>query len=479
MIQSFIYATESNNLYLYDDERMLSLLVHPELKKAHEELMNVDSYYLKKYEYFRKYGFFAEPKVANFGTVNESMVEEGIISSPQIIFEVTDSCNLNCTYCGYGELYEVFNARNAKNINTRNAITFLEYILNIKHKHKKNRLSIGFYGGEPLINIRFIKKIVEVVNQLNSGKELEIQYSMTTNATLIHKHIDFLVENKFTVTVSLDGNEENHSYRVFHDNKKNSFGKVIENMDMIQRDYYRYFVNHINFIAVLHNRNSSKSVYEFIYTRYHKIPLITELATNNVNPKKKEIFEQMFHSKRKSENEYQNEESNIIPEVQFNSLLYKELEDFLKCYSINYYLSNLISLIIIEDKYFPTSTCLPLSRKFFFTNRNQLLPCEKINQKYSMGKVDKNILINIQELTRKHIIYYDNLKKVCQSCYAYKFCGLCMYNIKNLDKLGTEEFVCEKFYDQNAFKNKLSRIFSYIEKYPSNFFRILENSKHK
>lgn len=479
MIQSFIYNTKCNNLYLYDDKHMLSLLVHPEFKKVHEKSTNIDPYYQKKYEYFREHGFFTEPEVAELSTVNESMVEEGIIKVPQIIFEVTDSCNLNCTYCGYGDLYEVFDARNAKNINTGNAITLLKYILNIKHKHKKNRLSIGFYGGEPLINIRFIKQIVEITNQLNSGKELEIQYSMTSNATLIHKHIDFLVDNDFTVTVSLDGNEENHSYRVFRNNKKNSFEKVIENMDMIQRDYPEYFVNHINFIAVLHNRNSAKSIYEFIYSRYHKVPMVSELATKDINPQKKEIFDEMFHSRRKSEEEYQREESNIIPETHFNSLLYKELEDFLKCYSINYYLSNLTSLLIIEDKYFPTSTCLPLSRKIFLTNRNKLLPCEKINQKFSMGKVDKDVLIDIREITNQYISYYNNLRKVCQTCYAYKFCGLCMYHIKNLDKLDTEKFVCERFYDQKAFKDKLYRIFSYLEKYPNNFFRILENSKNK
>lgn len=479
MIQSFIYTTECNNSYLYDDKRMLSLLVHPELKRATEKSVNANPYYLKKYEYFRKHGFFAEPKVANFGTVNEEMVEEGIIKVPQIMFEVTDSCNLNCTYCGYGELYEVFNERNAKNINANKAIVFLEYILNIKYKHKKSRLNIGFYGGEPLINIRFIKQIVEAVNRLNSGKELEIQYSTTTNATLIHKHIDFLVKNKFTVTVSLDGNEDNHSYRVFQNNKKNSFGKVIDNMDMIQQNYSEYFVNHINFIAVLHNRNTSKSIYEFIYTRYHKIPMISELATKDVNPEKKEIFDQMFHARRNSEDEYLKDESNVIPDMLFNSMLYKELEDFLKCYSINYYLSNLISLLIIEDKYFPTSTCLPLARKIFFTNRNTLLPCEKINQKYSMGRVDEEVQIDIHEIAKQHILYYDNLKNVCQNCYAYKFCGLCMYHIKKLDKLDAEKFVCERFFDQDKFKSKLYRIFSYLEKYPNNFFRILENSKNK
>ncbi len=88
MIQSLIHSTEYGNVYLYDDMHMLSLLVHPELKKVCENSENVDPYYLKKYKYLKKYGFFDIPKSAEFGKVNERMVEEGIINVPQILFEV-------------------------------------------------------------------------------------------------------------------------------------------------------------------------------------------------------------------------------------------------------------------------------------------------------------------------------------------------------------------------------------------------------
>jgi uncharacterized protein len=43
-----------------------------------------------------------------------------------------------------------------------------------------------------------------------------------------------------------------------------------------------------------------------------------------------------------------------------------------------------------------------------------------------------------------------------------------------LDKLGTEDFVCSGFQDQEAFKNKLNRVFSFLEKYPGDFFQIID-----
>ena len=475
MIESFIHATEHNNLYLYDDKHALSLLIHPDFRKAHEKSSDVDLYYLDKYKYFRKHGFLSKFEYAVFGSIDESQVKNNIDQTNQIAFETTDSCNLNCTYCGFGELYEGFDERNQKKINTRNAIILLKYIFDQKYKSNNNKLNIGFYGGEPLLNFLFIKRIVEVSKQLNIEKELDLDYSMTTNATLIHKHINFLVANQFRLLISLDGNEKNHSYRIFGKSKKNSFSKVIENLDMIQRDYPVYFANNVIFNAVLHDRNSVKDIFEFIYTRYHKIPRISELNSCYLNAEQKNIFEKIYHSKRKSEDEYLMEESDLSHITRQESIIYNELWILLKYYSVNFYVSNITALLYDKENYYPTSTCLPFGKNIFLTNRNKLLPCEKVsNEKYSMGTVNKEVIIDIPEITRLYNSYIHHLEKVCKYCYAYKFCGICMFQINNLDKLDKEDFICDIFFDQKAFQKKMFRIFSYLEKYPDDFSKILK-----
>ncbi|MFV0269568.1 MAG: radical SAM protein, partial [Draconibacterium sp.] len=145
--------------------------------------------------------------------INESTVKESITQTAQIVFEVTDFCNLNCTYCSLGELYENTEARNSKNMNIHSAINLLKYIFEFKTHKDPEKLVIAFYGGEPLLNIKFIKQIVETTDRLSSEKELDIGYIMTTNATLIDKHIDFLIANNFRIMVSLEGNTENNSKR--------------------------------------------------------------------------------------------------------------------------------------------------------------------------------------------------------------------------------------------------------------------------
>ncbi|WP_370861877.1 radical SAM peptide maturase [Parabacteroides faecis] len=476
MIRTLIHASENDNLYIYDHQFRLSILVHPEFRKAYEGSPDVHPYYLKKYEYLRKQGFFSKSKPVNFGTVNESMIKNNMAEVPQIVFETTDFCNLNCTYCALGDVYEGFDVRNQKKINTEHAITLLKYILDIKHKSKKNQLYISFFGGEPLFNGDFIKQIVEVANLLKSEKEIEIRYTMTTNATLLNKYIPFLVDNEFELLISLDGNEVNHSYRSYRGNKKNSFEKVIENIDMLQRDYPEYFINHVNFNAVLHNRNSVKDIYEFIYSRYHKIPRIAELNPCDVSPNKEELFNKMFHDKRKSEAEYIKDQSNHLPHEEM--LQYKELTDFLKKYSINYYVSNIIDLFPGEKKYLPTSTCLPFWKKLMLTTNSKLALCEKVSyHKLTVGEVGETVMIDVPKITRQYNFYYEHVKEKCQQCYANKSCDICMFvmNNSNLNKLDAEEFKCEGFHDLGTFDRKLHRVFSFLEKYPEDNLSITEN----
>ncbi len=451
------------------------MLIHPEFKKAHEKTKNADPYYEEKYSYLKDHGFFSESKQANLKSViNESMVKESITQTAQIVFEVTDFCNLNCTYCALGELYMNTEDRNSKNINIHSAINLLKYIFELKSHKGPQQFVISFYGGEPLLNIKFIKQIVEVVHSLNSEKEIKIGYIMTTNATLIDRHIDFLIANNFRILVSLDGNEENNSYRSFRKSNNNSFKKIIDNIDMIQRDYPEYFNSNISFNAVLHNRNSVKSVYEFIFKRYHKIPRISSLNPNDVDPAKNDIFENMYNNALKSETEYRKEEDNLLPHNEAQP--YKELTDFLKYISVNSYISNILSSTHSEEQYFPSSTCLPFEKKIFLTTSNKLLPCERISSKYSMGEVDENVIIDIKEIAKRYSYYYEHLRNVCQHCYLYRFCGVCMFNIKDLDKLDTgQQHVCDFFHNQNAFRSKLYRVFSLLEKHPNYFFEILED----
>lgn len=295
MIRSFFYTSENKNLYINDDQSRLSMLAHPELKKTSEKSTDVDSYYVKKYAYLKAHGFFTKSKPTEFAVLEESIVEDNIKNIKQVVFEVTDSCNLSCTYCAFGELYDGYDERISKKIDIHKAIHLLKFIFDHKPKKKNDKLAISFYGGEPLLNMTFIEQIVELSKELNLAKQFDLEYTMTTNTTLLHKYMDFLVANNFRLLISLDGNEKCHSYRTFKKDNENSFQKVIENLDRLQKDYPDYFLKNISFNAVLHDRNTTMecpglvhgkmgiAIFFFHYAQYTNNMLFADYAMDLID----------------------------------------------------------------------------------------------------------------------------------------------------------------------------------------------------
>jgi hypothetical protein len=63
-------------------------------------LMNLDNHLLDFF--FNKVK--GKPNIC-FDGINGYHIEKQIANINQIVFEVTDSCNLKCSYCGYGDIY--------------------------------------------------------------------------------------------------------------------------------------------------------------------------------------------------------------------------------------------------------------------------------------------------------------------------------------------------------------------------------------
>jgi uncharacterized protein len=64
---------------------------------------------------------------------------------PQLVFEVTDACNLQCKYCGYGEFYDDYDSREYKNI-TDGAVYYLQHTYFLQKKLAEMKNSYIFEG---------------------------------------------------------------------------------------------------------------------------------------------------------------------------------------------------------------------------------------------------------------------------------------------------------------------------------------------
>lgn len=133
--------------------------------------------------------------------LNREVILNNLINLSQLTFEVTDICNLKCKYCGYGDLYQGFDKRVNKQLPVDRAIRLLEYLM--EHWNSSYGFSyqkdtyIGFYGGEPLLNMDFIRKIVDWIGK-HSIPSRRFVFTMTTNGMLLDRYADFLSEHSFS-----------------------------------------------------------------------------------------------------------------------------------------------------------------------------------------------------------------------------------------------------------------------------------------
>lgn len=116
-----------NNQYIYNSRKRQSIFCHPiffkiyskwlceakricinELYSENEEFdKKTIDYYYNKFNYLLKNDFLKnkEIKAKAITTIPKGIIEKAIRNTEQILLEVTESCNLRCQYCGYGDLY--------------------------------------------------------------------------------------------------------------------------------------------------------------------------------------------------------------------------------------------------------------------------------------------------------------------------------------------------------------------------------------
>jgi uncharacterized protein len=407
--------------------------------------------------------------------INRERIEFSLANTPQITFEVTDTCNLKCTYCGYGKFYSDYDNREDKMLPVEKAFALLNYINQLLESSQNvsyNRnIFVSFYGGEPLLNMDFIRKIVSHVENIDC-KTRTFSYAMTTNALLLHKYMDFLVEKDFHLLISLDGNRENTEYRVDNGGKP-AFDRIVKNVDLIRKKYPDYFEKRVNFNSVLHNKNSVETIYQFFKEKYNKMPRIGELNNSGIRPDKIDEFEKAYRNSEESLNQSEHYteivknmalqlgsyRSSAIYLMQYSDFVYKDYNELL------YGKPSLENII-------PTGTCLPFSKKIFVTVNGKLLPCERIGHQFALGMItDKGVELNFDLIANKYNTYYSKVDKQCKSCQNRRTCMQCIYNLPNIDSNPH----CEGYMTKKEFEVYQNTQLRFFAENPNEYFHLMKD----
>jgi len=138
----------------------------------------------------------------------EAALDDVVVPSVQSLsLNVASACNLSCGYC-YADRGS-FLGRQAKSMTREVARSGVDALF--EQADPGAPVTIGFLGGEPLINRQLVHDIVHYAEAKAAPLGLDLRFSITTNGTLLREEdIALLRARRFAVTVSIDGDALTH-----------------------------------------------------------------------------------------------------------------------------------------------------------------------------------------------------------------------------------------------------------------------------
>lgn len=354
---------------------------------------------------------------------------------------LTEQCNLRCKYCGYMSKY-LGTPLNLRDMDE--SILFKAVDLLLKSNINTNiPPAICFYGGEPLLKFELIKKCLKYCKNVYSLSSPN--FYITTNGMILDNEyiIDFLVENKFYVTVSLDGPKHIHNkYRIQNDGKP-SFDKVFDNLIKLYKRDPGYFKSRVMFNSVICPSTGCMEQYDFLDSICKSDIMLIDCNITN-------YFSNILKTEKdKSEKIY------------YHPIMKKGILKNMKKYH------DMLNYPFFQQEIFPGGFCIPGTRKNFVTIDGKVVVCEKVNENENIYQIG-DVFGGISEDKVKKLIDVTSLNlQKCKTCWAAKFCSVCFKDIFDL----TEEFC------QNSRKRIERELIYYLENVKDNkqITRYLEN----
>ncbi|MFZ7132009.1 MAG: thioether cross-link-forming SCIFF peptide maturase [Eubacteriales bacterium] len=350
--------------------------------------------------------------------VNNKLKNNSTIKA--ICLHISHDCNMRCKYCFASQ----GNFQGDKLLMSeevgKKAIDFL-----ITNSQGRRNLEIDFFGGEPLMNMDVVEKLVEYAKKQEKECGKNFRFTLTTNGVLLDdKNMHFINENMNNVVLSLDGRKEINDAMRYTPNGKGTYEYIVKKIKKMvdlrkDKDYY------VRGTFTKYNLDFSNDIFHLAELGFKNIsvePVVTKptedyAITKDELPRILREYEKLAESYCKNINNNHFNFFHFNVDLEQGPCLYKRI-----------------------------SGCGAGSDYIAITPQGELYPCHQFvgNETFRLGTLETGITnTNCQQQ-----FYEANLtdKEDCTQCWAKYYCGGgCLANayhangdIKTPDKIGCE-----------------------------------------
>lgn len=140
-----------------------------------------------------------------------------------LCLHVAHDCNLRCEYC-FAAKGDYHSERKLMPVEV--ALTSVDFLVN--NSGNKRTLEIDFFGGEPLLNLDTVKKVVAYCREIEKKSKKNFYFTMTTNGTLLNDEtINFINREMDNVVISLDGRKQIHDSVRYDRSGKGTYDRIV------------------------------------------------------------------------------------------------------------------------------------------------------------------------------------------------------------------------------------------------------------
>lgn len=192
----------------------------------------------------------------------------------QMTLQLTQNCNFRCAYCVYGGSdLGTQRGHSSKRMDLETAYACIDFFR--EHSRDQEMVCIGFYGGEPLLELATIKKLIPYAKKSFEGKKLT--FTITTNGSLLTKEVaKYLYDHDVSIVVSLDGPKEiQDRSRRFAADGRGTFETVRKNLEEIQREYPEVYQG-----LIVNTVVDPRNQVELIHNLFNHDPLFRDLSAH-------------------------------------------------------------------------------------------------------------------------------------------------------------------------------------------------------